>query len=613
MAAVRRNISYLNRDFTNIRDRLINFSQTYFPNTYTDFDPNSPGMMFMEQAAYVSDVLSFYLDNQVQETYLQYARQNSNIFDLAYMFGYKPKLTGLATTNIDFFQLVPSKNVNGTQTPDYDYSLYIPGITNIKSQTGASFSIEDPVDFTVSNSYDPTTVSIAQISSGEPTYFLLKKSRQAKSGNIVRKSFAIGAYQEFPTIEINDESFAKILSITDSEGNIYSEVDNLGQELVFKPIKNTNVNDPNNYQNEGDVPYILNTTQTQYRFATRHLNSSITQIQFGSGNPEDTDEEVIPNPDNVGLGLPFKKDKLTTAYSPTNFIFTNTYGIAPSNTTITVEYLSGGGVGSNIDANTLTSLNTNNIKFLKTNLNTSTANYVFSSLACNNPIAASGGKDGDTVNEIRENTLSNYASQLRNVTADDYLVRALSMPSDYGIISKAITQKPKVNEGNSTLDLYILSYNKNKKLTYASQTLKKNLKTYLNQYRMIGDTLNIKDGFIVNIGVEFEIITDIDTNNNTVLRDCIVNLTNFFNINRWQLNQPIIFKDVEQVIDNTIGVQTIKNIKISNKVGENEGYSQYAYDIDGATQNRVIYPSIDPMVFEVKFPNQDIKGRVVNL
>ncbi len=613
MAAVRRNISYLNRDFTNIRDRLINFSQTYFPNTYTDFDPNSPGMMFMEQAAYVSDVLSFYLDNQVQETYLQYARQNSNIFDLAYMFGYKPKLTGLATTNIDFFQLVPSKNVNGTQTPDYDYSLYIPGITNIKSQTGASFSIEDPVDFTVSNSYDPTTVSIAQISAGEPTYFLLKKTRQAKSGNIVRKSFAMGTYQEFPTIEINDESFAKILSITDSEGNIYSEVDNLGQELVFKPIKNTNVNDPNNYQNEGDVPYILNTTQTQYRFATRHLNSSITQIQFGSGNPEDTDEEVIPNPDNVGLGLPFKKDKLTTAYSPTNFIFTNTYGIAPSNTTITVEYLSGGGVGSNIDANTLTSLNTNNIKFLKTNLNTSTANYVFSSLACNNPIAASGGKDGDTVNEIRENTLSNYASQLRNVTADDYLVRALSMPSDYGIISKAITQKPKVNEGNSTLDLYILSYNKNKKLTYASQTLKKNLKTYLNQYRMIGDTLNIKDGFIVNIGVEFEIITDIDTNNNTVLRDCIVNLTNFFNINRWQLNQPIIFKDVEQVIDNTIGVQTIKNIKISNKVGENEGYSQYAYDIDGATQNRVIYPSIDPMVFEVKFPNQDIKGRVVNL
>lgn len=613
MAAVRRNISYLNRDFTNIRDRLINFSQTYFPNTYTDFDPNSPGMMFMEQAAYVSDVLSFYLDNQVQETYLQYARQNSNIFDLAYMFGYKPKLTGLATTNIDFFQLVPSKNVNGTQTPDYDYSLYIPGITNIKSQTGASFSIEDPVDFTVSNSYDPTTVSIAQISAGEPTYFLLKKTRQAKSGNIVRKSFAMGTYQEFPTIEINDESFAKILSITDSEGNIYSEVDNLGQELVFKPIKNTNVNDPNNYQNEGDVPYILNTTQTQYRFATRHLNSSITQIQFGSGNPEDTDEEVIPNPDNVGLGLPFKKDKLTTAYSPTNFIFTNTYGIAPSNTTITVEYLSGGGVGSNIDANTLTSLNTNNIKFLKTNLNTSTANYVFSSLACNNPIAASGGKDGDTVNEIRENTLSNYASQLRNVTADDYLVRALSMPSDYGIISKAITQKPKVNEGNSTLDLYILSYNKNKKLTYASQTLKKNLKTYLNQYRMIGDTLNIKDGFIVNIGVEFEIITDIDTNNNTVLRDCIVNLTNFFNINRWQLNQPIIFKDVEQVIDNTIGVQTIKNIKISNKVGESEGYSQYAYDIDGATQNRVIYPSIDPMVFEVKFPNQDIKGRVVNL
>lgn len=613
MATVRRDISYLNRDFSNVKDRLINFSQTYFPNTYTDFDPNSPGIMFMEQAAYVSDVLSFYLDNQVQETYIQYARQNSNIFDLAYMFGYKPKLTGLSSTDIDFFQLVPSKTVNSTQIPDYDYSLYIPGTTSIKATNGASFLIEDPVDFTVSNSMDPTTVSIAQIEAGNPTYFLLKKTRKAKSGNIVRKTFTIGDYQEFPTLEINDESFAKIISIQDSNGNVYSEVDHLGQELVFEKIKNTNVNDPNNYTNEGDVPYILKTRQTQYRFTTRHLNSSITQIQFGSGKPEDTDEEVIPNPDNVGLGLPFKKDKLTTAYSPTNFIFTNTYGIAPSNVTITVEYLAGGGVGSNISSNTLTSLSTTNIKFLKQGLNSTTANYIFSSIACNNPEAASGGKDGDTTEEIRENTLSNHATQLRNVTADDYLIRALSMPSDYGIISKAITQKPKINEGNSTLDLYVLSYDKNQKLAYASQALKKNLKTYLNQYRMIGDTINIKDGFIVNIGIEFEIITNVDSNNNSVLRDCIINITRFFNITNWQINQPIIFKDIEQIIDNTIGVQTIKNLKIFNKVGESEGYSKYAYDINNATQNRVIYPSIDPMIFEIKYPNQDIKGRVVTL
>ena len=610
---IRRNIQYTSRDFNDLRNRLINFSQTYFPNTYTDFDPNSPGIMFMEQAAYVGDVLSFYLDNQVQETFLQYARQNSNLYDLAYMFGYKPKLTGLATTEIEFFQLLPAKTVDGNSVPDYDYSLFIPGSTSITSQNGASFIIEDPVDFSVSNSIDDTITTVAQIASGEPTYFLAKKTRKANSGNILTKTFTLGEYQEFPTIEIDDSAFSRILSITDSEGNSYTEVNHLAQELVFNKIKNTNVNDPNNYQNEGDSPYILSTSQTQYRFVTRHLSETITQIQFGSGKPEDTDEIRLPNPDNVGLGLPFKKDKLTTAYSPTNFIFTNTYGVAPSNTTLTVQYLAGGGIGSNIEANTLTTINTNGVKFLKQNLNSSTANYIFNSLASNNPNPATGGKDGDTAEEVRENTLANYPTQLRNVTADDYLVRALSMPSDYGVISKAITRKPLVNQNNSILDLYVLSYTQNKKLAFASSTLKNNLKTYLNQYRMIGDNISIKDAFIINIGIEFEIITDPDINNNRVLRNCINGLQIFFNIDNFQINQPILIRDLEQILDNTAGVQTVKSLKIINKTGISQGYSQYAYDIDGATQNKVIYPSLDPMIFEVKYPNQDIKGRVVTL
>lgn len=613
MAIIRRDINYTNREFTDLRDRLVNFSKTYFPNTYTDFDLNSPGMMFMEQAAYVGDVLSFYLDNQVQETYLQYARQNNNLFEMAYMFGYKPKLTGLATTNIDFYQQIPAKTVNGAQVPDYDYALLIPENTSISDAAGVNFTIEDPVDFEVSNSLDPTTVSIAQITGDEPTYFLLKKSRKAISGTIKTLSFNLGEYQEFPTLSISDGAFGGILDIFDSNGNQYYEVDYLAQELVFNSTKNTNINDPNNYQNEGNVPYILQTFQTPYRFVTRVLNSTTIQLQFGSGNPSDTDEEIIPNPDNVGLGLPFEKNKLTTAYSPTNFIFSNTYGIAPSNTTITVRYLSGGGVRSNVEAGSLTNLSTTQIKFQKQNLNSSTANYVFSSLASTNPDAASGGRGGDTTDELRQNILSNSNTQLRAVTADDYLVRALSMPGKYGIVSKAYAIKPKLNTDNSVLDLYILSYNDSSKLAYASSTLKQNLKSYLSNYRMIGDNINIKDAFIINIGCDFDIITDPEVNNAEVLRNCIINVQVFFLTNKWQINQPIILRQIEQIIDNTTGVQTVKNLKITNKVGASRNYSQYAYDIDGATQNKVIYPSIDPMIFEVKFPNEDIKGRVVNL
>ena len=610
--AINRDINYINKDFSDFRSQLINFSQTYFPNTYTDFSPSSPGVMFMEQAAYVGDVLSFYLDNQIQENFLQYARQDNNLYELAYMFGYRPKVTGLATVDISFYQLLPAKQVAGAYLPDYDYALYINENTDISTPTGVSFVIEDPIDFTVSNSLDPTTVSIAQLSGNEPEYYLLKKKRKASSGTINSTTFSFGSYQEFPTVEINASNIAEIIDIVDSEGNKWYEVDYLGQELVFDGIKNTNINDPNNYENQ-DTPYILKTKQVQRRFATRFLSQNQLQIQFGAGKPGDNDEEILPNPDNVGLGLPFQKNKLTTAYSPTNFIFTNTYGIAPSNTTLTVRYLTGGGVSSNIAANTLTNLNTNNINFLKSNLNATTSNYIFSSLSSNNEEAASGGEDGDTIEELRQNTISNFNSQMRNVTADDYLVRALSMPGKYGVISKAFTQKPKAESSDTTLDIYVLSYDVNKKLNIASSTLKNNLKSYLNQYRMIGDSLSIKDSFIINIGCEFEIITLPNFNNNEVLLECISTLQDYFDISKWQINQPIILRELYTLLDRINGVQTIKDIQIINKAGVNSGYSQYAYDIQGATQNRVIYPSLDPSIFEVKYPNEDIKGKVVTL
>ena len=612
--AVNRDIKYVNKDFNEFRSQLLNYAQTYFPTTYTDFTPSSPGVMFMEMASYVGDVLSFYLDNQIQENFLQYARQSNNLYELAYMFGYKPKVTGLATVNIDFYQLIPSKTVGVDIIPDYDYALYVDANTQVSSRTSTTrFIIEDPIDFTISSSLDPTTISVAQVAGGSPTYYLLKKTRRAISGTINSTSFSFGSPVEFPTVTINGAGIAGIIDITDSDGNIWYEVDHLAQELVFDGIKNTNINDPNNYQNSDDTPYILQTKQVQRRFTTRFVNPTILQLQFGSGNPADNDENIIPNPSNVGLGLPFEKNKLTTAYSPTNFIFTNTYGIAPSNTTLTVRYLVGGGVEANVNANDLTSLNTNTIRFLKNNLNSTTAQYIFNSVASNNEAAASGGQDGDSIEEIRQNTISNYSTQLRNVTADDYLVRALSMSPRYGTVAKAYTEKPKADDANTTLDLYVLSYNSSGNLTTASTTLKNNLKTYINQYRMIGDTISIKDAFIINIACDFEIITLPNYNSNEVIFRCITALQDYFDINKWQINQPIILRDITVLLDNIEGVQTVNKVDIINKAGTTSGYSQYAYDIAGATQKNIIYPSLDPSIFELKYPNTDIKGRVVTI
>lgn len=613
MASTDRDISYLNKDFSDFRSALINFSKTYFPKTYTDFSPSSPGMMFMEQASYVGDVLSFYMDNQIQENFIQYARQANNLYELSYMFGYKPKVTSLAAATVEVFQLLPAKTVNTASVPDYDYALNFPENTIVKSTgtTSVSFTIQDGIDFTVSSSQDLTEISVAQVTGDQPSYFLLKKTRQAISGDIKSTTFSFGSHEEFPTVDLRANNISKILDIVDSDGNVWYEVDTLGQDSVYDRIKNTNVNDPNNSNSSNDTPYILQLKQVQRRFATRFLDPTTLQIQFGSGNAEASDETIIPNTSNVGLGLPYEQDRLTTAFSPTNFIFTNTYGIAPSNTTLTVRYISGGGVGSNVEANTLTDLSTANITFLKSNLNANTANYVFSSIASNNSAAANGGGSGDSITQIRQNTISNYGTQMRNVTSDDYLVRTLSMPSSYGNIAKAHVQKP-VNESSSTtLDIFTLSYDLNKKLRTPSTALKNNLKTYLNQYKMVGDSITIKNAFVVNIGVDFEIVTLPNYNNNEVVRACLESLIEFFNIDNWQINQPIILRDINVLLDRVTGVQTVKTVTITNKSGTTLGYSQYAYDIEGATQDGVVYPSLDPSIWEVRNLSEDISGRVV--
>jgi hypothetical protein len=614
MATTNRDIKYINRDFDQFRARLIEYARTYFPQTYNDFTPASPGMMFMEQASYVGDVLSFYLDNQFQETFVQYAQQTNNIFELAYMFGYRPKTTGVAQTIIDFYQQVPSKIVNNIAVPDYDYALTIDENATVTSQNGTSFIIQDKVDFSLSSSQDPTEVSVYQISGNSPQYFLLKKSRKAISATINTQQFSFGSPQQYQTINIPSANIIKVLDVTDSDGNKWYEVDHLGQEMVLDSIKNTNINDPNL---NGDTPYLLRLRKVARRFATRFTSLTNLQIQFGAGAPNDITEEITPNADNVGIGLPFEKDKLTVAYSPVNFLYTGTYGISPANTTLTVRYLTGGGLTSNIPANTLTTVNSNNIRFAQTNLNTTTANYVFNSLSANNTQAASGGRGGDTLEEIRQNTLALAASQKRSVTADDYLIRALSMPSDYGAISKALIEQPKLTDDQvstiETLNLYILSLNSNGQLDYATEALKSNLRTYMSQYRMIGDNIEIRDAFIINIGVDFEIIVLPEYNNNEVLLACISALQQYFDISKWQLNQPIMLRDLYILLDKVKGVQTIKSITILNKAGTTSGYSQYAYDISSATQNQVIYPSLDPSIFEVKYPNQDIKGKVVPL
>ena len=618
MANLKRDIRYIDRDFNTIRNSLIQYSKTYFPDTYNDFTETSTGMLFMEMAAYVGDVLSFYVDNQIQETFIQKARQTENLYSLAYSLGYVPKVTTVASVDVDFYQQVPAITSGGQQVPDFNYSLIIPENTQITSNVNSSqkFIIEDVIDFTASSSLDPTEVTVYQISGLNPTYYLLKKKRKAISATIVSEQFTFTSSTKFDTRTINNSNIIGILDVIDSDGNIWYEVPNLAQESIYNSIRNTNTNDPN-FSVDPEVPYLLELKAVERRFATRFINRGSLQLQFGAGSTRSTTEEIIPNPDNVGLGLPFERTKLTTAFSPINFVFTNTYGIAPYNTTLTVRYLTGGGAGANVEAGALTIVDNTNVVFINPNLsNTTLANQIFNSVSSNNVVAADGGMDGDTIEQIRQNSIGNFQNQLRTVTTQDYLIRSLSMPSNLGVISKAHAAPQKIGDYQAgelptVLDLYVLSFNADKQLRSASNVLKRNLQTYLSEYRMINDSINIKDAYIVNIQVNFDITVLPNFNNSEVITKCIDSLTTHFAIDKWQINEPILTKDINILLDKVEGVQTVMDVSFTNLAGESLGYSKFSYDLSAATINNVIYPSIDPMVFEVKYPKQDIRGRVV--
>jgi hypothetical protein len=536
------------------------------------------------------------------------------------MLGSKPKVTTAATVDIAIYQLLPNKiDINGASVPDFDYALIIPSGFQLTSNENASvnFITEDVCDFSVSSSQDPTDVSIYSLSANTPQRFLLKKTRKAISGTINSIQSIFNAPSKYPTVNINASSIINVLDCFDSDGNQWHEVLNLAQDTVFTTKINASYTDPNAIQD--DAPNLLNLKQVQRRFTTRFLNSTTLQLGFGAGTVSDNDEDLVPNPDNVGTGLAFSKDKLTAAYSPLNFMFTDTYGIAPANTTLTIRYLTGGGLSANVDSGTLTNFNNTGVVFKNPNLsNTPLANIIFNSLATNNILAADGGQGADTVEEIRQNALGNFQNQLRTVTQQDYLIRSLSMPSNIGTIAKSYIQPTKVAEYGigelpTILDMYVLSYNSNKTLRTASSTLKQNLKTYLSEYRMINDSIKIKDAYIINITCEFDIIVLPNFNNNEVILNCINNLTEYFNIDNWNINQPILLKSLSILIDKVEGVQTVTNVLIKNVAGTSKGYSDYSYDIAAATNNGIVYPSVDPMIFELKFPSSDIVGRVVPL
>ena len=643
-----KDINYTGKDFNSFRENLIEYAKSYYSSTYKDFSENSSGMMFIELASYVGDVLSYYIDHQFKEGFLQYSSERKNIINLANYLGYKIRTSVAATTELEVFQLVPSKIGKSSHAePDFRFALNIQEGLEISSSDGQSppFRTTKQINFNETTDFSPREVSVYERDDvGQPTFYLLKKTALASAGTLQTKTVTVGESSEFYEVTLSDTNVIEVLSVTDSDGNIYYEVPYLAQDTVPVEESNNYKNNPIYSKFADSVPHILRYIKTSRRFITIVNPDNTTTLEFGAGSDKFDDEIIIPSINNLGKTLHTSKN-FENAIDPSNFLKSNSYGSAPSNTNLTIKYYVGGGIESNISANTLNTIQSVVFSESTEYLDISERkafDTIKSSLRVNNPLPGIGGKSAETDEEIRQNGLASFSSQQRAVTRDDYVIRAMSMPPKFGSIAKAYVSKDGILDTRSqtnifkqafaddakvtpngmnvvygelnnplAINLYVLSYDNNKYLIPPNELILKNLKTYLSKYRILTDGVNITNAFIINFGINFEISIFHNFNKKEVLLNCITQLSDLFTIDKISIMQPIEIGEIELTLSNVAGVRSVVDVEVINRNIEDGEYSENEYDITGATVGKTIYPSMDPSIFELKYPDRDITGRVI--
>ena len=642
-----KDVNYLGKNFSEFRQNLIEFAKVYYPNTYSDFNEASPGMMFMEMAAYVGDVMSFYIDKQFKENLLLFANEKQNVIAISQALGYKPKLTASATVEATIYQMVPAMGADKQYEPDSRFFLKILQNSKFSTETPPiqSFrSIED-VDFA-----DAANRSIRILSRdgfNAPSMYVVSKKIRLVSADVKTITYTFGSPQKFSRIEIPDNNVISIQNIKDSDGNTWYEVDYLGQDLIIEERDVAERNNEGFYSQEtlsnGSLsPAKLAVFRKKPRRFTTRINSSMKmEILFGSGLG-DVNEDIITLNSTQIANSKYKQGVSNQSLDPSDFITSDTFGLAPANTTLTVTYLVGGGIQSNVPSNYITKVDFVDVKNRPQDyapVEQNLFSQVVSSVAILNEEPARGGDDGESIEEIRQNALAFFNAQNRVVTDKDYIVRSLAMPSKFGAISKVFVVRDEqinaIGEQNpdnlvinndqnpfnnrsyvvdpvspNAINLYVLGYTAEKKLSPLNTLVKNNLAKYLEQYRVLTDDVNILDAFVVNISVEFYIVVYRNYNMNDVVARCIDAIREFFDIDKWQINQPIILNDLKLMIGSVEGVQTVTDVVIRNKYRYQDGrdYFEYRYPIEEAIADDVIYPSLDPCIFEIRYPETDIIG-----
>ena len=587
-------IDYTHREFGSIRADLLQIAERFYPDTFQDFSEGSFGAMMVDTVAYVADQLSFYLDYNVNEAFLDTAYQYDNVLRHGKVLGYR--YTGRPSTfgRVALYVLVPASSTG--LGPDTDYIPVMQRGSRFTSTTGLNFVLTKNVDF---NSPDnPIVVARTNTSTGAPTYYAIKAYGEVVSGYFSRETVTVGAYERFKKVTLTNPNISEIISVIDSEGNEYFEVDYLAQDMIFKEIPNTNFKNDN-------VPSVLKPFLVSRKFVVERGRNNTT-LQFGSGKPGESD--VVADPAAVAMEVFGKTYVTDTTFDPTKLSKNGSLGIVPANTTLSVTYRVTNPTNSNLGVGALTQTSKALLDFTeRQSLTTSEVNTIISSVEVNNEQPIVGDVTNATTSEIKRRIFDTFPTQNRAVTQADYENIAYRMPSKFGSIKRCSVQRdPDSRKRN--LNMYVMSENKFGKFTVANSTIKNNLKTWLNQYRMLSDTIDILDAFIINFGIEFVITPTTGANKYDVLEACMAQLKKKYNTH-FYIGEPIYITDIFSELNKVTGVLDVMKVKIVNKTGAN--YTAVQFDINENTSPDGTYVIIPKnAVAELKYPAVDIKGKI---
>jgi hypothetical protein len=597
-------ISYATRDFAGLRQELVNLTREYYPDLVKNTNDASIFSVLLDLNAAVADNLHFHIDRVWQETMLDFAQQRQSLFHIAKTYGIKIPGTRPSVALCDFSINVPVRG-------DKEDERYL-GILRIGAQVsggGQIFETINDIDF--SNPFndrgEPNRLKIPNFDGNNTLVsYTITKREPVVNGvtRIYRRVISELDQKPFLKLFLPEQNVLGVVGVIHKDGTSFGtnptssefnsstskwyEVKSLIQDKVFIE-DSTSVSDKDNFK---AGTYL----QVNNKFYTEYTPESYFSLTFGSGSVD-----PLENLDNYMTGQ--LKVNLAT------YLNNMSLGSIPkANTTLFVKYRIGGGKDSNLGVNVITSVDS--VEFNINGPNGAINSQVELSLRVNNVTAAVGGADQPTIEEIRNMISYNFASQNRAVTLNDYKSLIETMPSTYGAPAKV-----NVMEEDNKVRVKLLSYDDQGNLTdVISNTLKNNILSYISEYRMINDYIEIANGQVIDLGLDIDLMIDKNENPTDVIKQVIQTSTIFFAIDKRKMGDPLFVGDLMREIGAIAGVVNVVEIKVFNKIGGNYSSSEVSQSYKDTPTKEI--QQIDMTVFmqsnqifQIRFPNSDIRVR----